>query len=193
MGALRYFLIRPADPALELGAKSKDAELEAAPCVWCPMPLRRMKPLALRRLTPAERALASEMFGPALKPDRVRLFALPVWRRAFAPTGWLIVWPAAAAPCDFGEEPTPVQGMFVHELTHVWQAQHGVCLPIAKLRAGDSARSYCYDLAAAPEFTALNIEQQAMVVEHAFLSRRGHAAPHPPELYAAISRNWQAG
>jgi len=152
-----------------------------------------MKPLALRRLTAAERALSCEMFGEALRPERVRLFALPVWRRAFAPTGWLIVWPAVAAPCDFGEEPLAVQGMFVHELTHVWQAQHGVCLPLAKLRAGDSAKSYRYDLAAGPEFTALNIEQQAMVVEHAFLSRRGCAAPHPPELYAAISRNWQAG
>lgn len=157
------------------------------------MPSRRMKPLALRRLTAAERALSREMFGAALEAERVRLFALPVWRRAFAPTGWLVVWPAVAAPSDFGDEPVRVQAMFVHELTHVWQAQHGVCLALAKLRAGDSAASYRYDLADGPQFAALNIEQQAMVVEHAFLSRRGHAAPHPPELYAALSHSWRAG
>jgi hypothetical protein len=157
------------------------------------MPSRRMKPLALRRLTPAERALSVEMFGAALRTERVRVFALPVWRRAFAPTGWLIVWPAVAAPLDFGDEPVARQAMFVHELTHVWQAQHGVCLGLAKLRAGDSAAAYLYDLVAGPEFPALNIEQQAMVVEHAFLSRRGHAAPHPPELYATVSHSWRAG
>lgn len=157
------------------------------------MPTRRMKPLALRRLTAAERALSAEMFGRAVRAERVRLFALPVWPRAFAPSGRLIVWPAVAAPLDFGDEPVAAQAMFVHELTHVWQAQHGVCLAMAKLRAGDSAAAYRYDLAASPEFTALNIEQQAMVVEHAFLSRRGHAAPHPPELYAAVSRSWRTG
>lgn len=157
------------------------------------MPSRRMKPLALRRLTAAERTLAAEMFGEGLNAERVRLLALPVWRRAFAPAGWLVIWPAIAAPRDFGEEPVPHQATFVHELTHVWQAQHGVCLALAKLRAGDTAASYLYDLVAGPDFTALNIEQQAMVVEHAFLARRGHAAPHPPELYAAASRSWRAG
>jgi hypothetical protein len=157
------------------------------------MPSRRMKPLALRRLTPAEGELSREMFGAGLKAGRVRVFALPLWRRAFVPAGGLMVWPAAAAPCDFGEEPLPIQAMFVHELTHVWQAQTGVCLLAAKLRAGDSAATYAYDLTGAPEFTQLNIEQQAMVVEHAFLSRRGHPAPHPPELYAAMSRSWRAG
>lgn len=157
------------------------------------MPPRWMTPLSLRRLTAAERALAREMFGAGLDLERVRLFALPVWRRAFVASGRLMVWPAAAASCDFGEAPLAVQAMFVHELTHVWQAQRGVFLPLAKLRAGDSARAYAYDLSGGPEFGDLNIEQQAMVVEHAFLSRRGHAAPHPPELYAAISRSWRRG
>jgi hypothetical protein len=152
-----------------------------------------MKPLTLRRLTSAERGLACEMFGQALDAGRVRLFALPAWRRAFVATGRLMAWPAIAAPCDFGEEPLATQAMFVHELTHVWQAQTGVWLPWAKIRAGDSAAAYAYDLIATPDFTALNIEQQAMVVEHAFLSRRGHPAPHPPELYASLSGSWRAG
>lgn len=151
-----------------------------------------MPPLKVRRLTPAERGLARSQFGGALDPDPVRVLALPAWRRAFAPCGRLIVWPAAQALADFGADTTPlaVQAMFVHELTHVWQAQSGVNLLTAKLRAGDGAHAYAYDLERGPAFAALNIEQQAMVVEHAFLASRGAAAPHRAEIYRAALPDW---
>jgi hypothetical protein len=152
-----------------------------------------MKPLEIRRLTPAERGLAGAQFGPALDPGRVRLLAVPLWRRAFVPNGRLIVWPASEALADFGADETPlaVQATFVHELTHVWQAQRGTFLPLAKLRAGDSAASYAYDLAAGPPFDRLNIEQQAMVVEHAFLVSRGVPAPFSAHLYAQAASGWR--
>ena len=51
--------------------------------------------------------------------------------------------------------------------------------------------SYAYDLSISPEFAALNIEQQAMVVEHAFLATRGGRTPHPPEAYAALRAQWR--
>ena len=38
---------------------------------------------------------------------------------------------------------------------------------------------------------ALNIEQQAMVVEDAFRLSRGGVAPHPQALYAAASAHWR--
>jgi hypothetical protein len=66
-----------------------------------------------------------------------------------------------------------------------------VGLILAKLRAGDSAASYAYDLAAQPDFRALNIEQQAMVVEHAFLASRGAPTPHPHARYAELSAFWR--
>jgi hypothetical protein len=144
----------------------------------------RMKPLSLRPLSAGERALAGEVFAAALDPVGVRLLALPVWPRAFVAGARLMVWPAAQALPDFTAAPLPLQAVFVHELTHVWQAQSGVFLPLAKLRAGDSHAAYAYDLTDGRAFRALNIEQQAMVVQHAFLSRRGAPAPHPPELYA---------
>jgi hypothetical protein len=152
-----------------------------------------MKPFALRRLTAGERALAAEMFGAALDAARVRLLALPVWNRAFVAGPALIVWPAAGARLDFAapEVPLRTQAVFVHELAHVWQAQHGVSLILAKLRAGDRASSYAYDLSGGPAFADLNIEQQAMVVEHAFLASRGGQTPHPPELYANARSNWR--
>jgi len=154
-----------------------------------------MKPLSSRRLTGAERALAAEMFGDGLDADRVRLFALPVWTLAFVAGPRLMVWPARAARADFGAAGTPlsVQGVFVHELTHVWQAQNGVRLLLAKLKAGDSHASYAYDLTDSPAFARLNIEQQAMVVQHAFLASRGGATPHPPEVYARARPSWRRG
>ena len=149
------------------------------------------RPFGMRCLTPRERALAHEMFGAALAPSHVRILAIPVWKRAFVAGPQLIVWPAAALPADFGAAPLSVQGTFVHELAHVWQAQHGVGLLRAKLKAGDSAAAYAYDLTADSNFQALNIEQQAMVIEHAFLALHGAATPYPAELYAQASLAWR--
>jgi hypothetical protein len=156
------------------------------------MPADRMKPLSIRRLTAGERGLGVEMFGAGLDVGRVRILALPVWNRAFVAGPGLIVWPAIAARHDFSYAPLEVQAVFVHELTHVWQAQHGVSLLIAKLKAGDGHAAYAYDLGTGPDFAHLNIEQQAMVVEHAFLVSRGGAAPHPPELYARAQPAWRS-
>jgi hypothetical protein len=151
----------------------------------------RMRPLQLRRLTPVEQALAAEMFGGGLDTGRVRLLAIPVWPRAFVAGPRLIVWPERQAFADFGDAPLALQAVFVHELTHVWQAQNGVALILAKLKAGDSAAAYAYDLAGDTEFAALNIEQQAMVVQHAFLAMRGHATQHPAQIYAAAASGWR--
>jgi hypothetical protein len=150
-----------------------------------------MKPFRLRRLTAFERAVASEMFGKGLDANRVRILAIPVWPRAFLAGPSLIVWPASALPVDFGEAPLRAQATLVHELTHVWQAQNGVRLILAKLRAGDSPASYAYDLSADTDFRALNIEQQAMVMEHAFLASRGAATPFAAELY--VNAVWRRG
>jgi len=146
-----------------------------------------MKPGRLRRLTEGEARLAREMFGGGLEPGRVRVLAMPGLRRAFVPGGRLVVWPAATARVDFAaaEVPVEVQAVFVHEMTHVWQSQNGVNLLMAKLRAGDRACAYDYDLTDGCAFTARNIEQQAMLVQHAFLAARGVPTPYPPALYAA--------
>lgn len=168
-------------------------EPRAPPRVNRMMTAGRMKPLRLRRLTQGERALAAEMFGAGLDADRVRILALPAWSRAFVAGPRLVVWPAARARDDFAAPDVPlrVQGVFVHELTHVWQAQHGVPLLLAKIKAGDGAAAYDYDLSGGREFTAMNIEQQAMVVEHAFLASRGGETPHPAPLYAEASAHWR--
>jgi hypothetical protein len=150
-----------------------------------------MRPLSLRRLTSGERALAAEMFGAGLHARRVLLLSLPLWTRAFVAGAGLMVWPAAEALTDFSAAPLPVQAVFVHELTHVWQAQQGIVLLLSKIKAGDGAAAYAYDLTAGTDFTRLNIEQQAMVVQHAFESARGLPAQHPHEVYARASPGWR--
>jgi hypothetical protein len=131
------------------------------------------------------------MFGGGLDAGRVRVLAVPVWPRAFVAGPGLIVWPAAQALADFGVAPLGLQAVFVHELTHVWQAQNGVALLVAKLRAGDSRASYAYDLMGGEGFGRLNIEQQAMVVQHAFLAARGVRTQHPAEIYADAASGWR--
>ena len=149
-----------------------------------------MRPLRWRSLTPGEQDLCGEVFGMSLAPLRVRLFSLPVWRRPFVPSGRLVVWPADSAMADFAQAPLWLRSVFVHEMTHVWQAQHGVFLPFAKLKAGDGRAAYAYDLNDGRGFSELNIEQQAMIVQHAYVAARGGAAPYDSPAYARILAAW---
>ena len=149
-----------------------------------------MRPLAFRRLTVGERALCAEVFGEGLDAGRIWMFALPIWSRPFVPGAGLIVWPATSAMTDFSQAPLWLRSVLVHELVHVWQAQHGIFLPFAKLKAGDRPRAYAYDPEDGRGLEDLNIEQQAMVVQHAYLAAGGGSAPFPAEVYLSILAAW---
>jgi hypothetical protein len=132
----------------------------------------------VRALTPAEIALASSVFGPALNPAavtvrRAKWWALHPWWVTMAPDGH--VW---CHPNGFNWRPdyaacTPgLQAHFIHELVHVWQVQTGGHLA---LRRPPFAR-YGYSITPGKPFAGYGIEQQAMIVEHAFRARlRGDA------------------
>ncbi|HYF23207.1 MAG TPA: hypothetical protein VD929_07405 [Caulobacteraceae bacterium] len=153
-----------------------------------------MRPGAVRGLSPAERALTVDIFGGAVNLDRVRIWSCPtaLVNRAFVAGRWFgrtwIVMPRRSALLDFGAATAPIAraALFVHEMTHVWQAQQGLNLLLAKLRAGDRADSYRYDLGAVGDWWSLNIEQQAMVVEDEFRRRRGGNVLWPAEAYRRI-------
>lgn len=142
----------------------------------------------IRRLTAGERALALEVFGDALAMDGIRIVSSPL-SRAFVPGRWfgrdLIVWPGRSLPANIAAAPVKVQATFIHELVHVWQAQQGVNLLLAKLKAGDSRAAYAYPLDQCA-WDGLNIEQQASAVEHAFRLSRGQAAPARAAFYRAV-------
>jgi hypothetical protein len=97
-----------------------------------------------------------------------------------------IVWPARTLPPDLAAAPLSLQAMLVHELTHIWQAQQGMNLLTGKLRAGDRRSSYEYPVGMDCDWGRLNIEQQAMVVEHRFRLSRGQRAPADAAFYDRI-------
>lgn len=126
-----------------------------------------------RALTEGERAIAATMFGPALDPDRVRLHRHTWWpfqprNVVMAPDGHVWFHPLGGLwRDDYATAPLRLQALLVHELTHVWQHQRGLFLP---LRRHPFCR-YAYALEPGRALTSYGIEQQAMIVEHAFLAR----------------------
>lgn len=145
----------------------------------------------IRPLTAGEAALALEAFGDALDLAPVRFLPAP-WplTRAFVAGRWFgrdwIVWPRRGLPADIAAASLKLRATLVHELTHVWQAQQGVNLLTGKIRAGDRPASYEYPVGMDCSWGELNIEQQAMVVEHRFRLLQGGNAPAPAEFYDRV-------
>lgn len=150
-----------------------------------------MKPPRVRSLTLNEVELAREVFGDALRLETVRILRMPwPFTRAFVPGRWFwrewILWPSERYERDMAVAPLPIQATFIHEMVHVWQAQQGVNLLFAKLKAGDSAESYRYEVSDHCHWDGLNIEQQAMVVEHRFRLSRGLRVPAERAFYDRV-------
>ncbi|HEX8660440.1 MAG TPA: hypothetical protein VF686_01140 [Brevundimonas sp.] len=145
----------------------------------------------IRALTAGERALAGEAFADSLTLETIRfLKSPPPFERAFVAGRWFgrdwIVWPGATLPEDIASAPLRTQATFIHELTHVWQAQQGVNLLTGKLRAGDRPASYEYPVGVDRGWADLNIEQQAMVVEHRCRLSRGERTPGDQAFYDRV-------
>lgn len=145
----------------------------------------------IRALTAGERALAEEAFGDSLILETVRFLQVPrPFDRAFVAGRWFardwIVWPGRSLPADIAAAPLQLQATFIHELTHVWQAQQGVNLLTGKLKAGDRPSSYEYPVGMDCDWGDLNIEQQAMVVEHRFRLTRGQKTPADRAFYDRV-------
>lgn len=139
-----------------------------------------------RPLTPAETALAASVFGGAVDYARVRV-ANAKWaffqprRTTMAPMGTIHFHPRGGLyRDDLGQAPLDAQGLFIHEMVHVWQHQQGIFLPIAR----HPFCRYGYALVPGRPFARYGIEQQAEIVRHAFLLRHGGAVPGAAPLAA---------
>lgn len=139
-----------------------------------------------RSLTDAEIALAHSVFDDAIDYARVRIFARKWWpfqhrQVAMAPDGNLWLSPKGTLYCDdFCERPLERQGLFIHEMTHVWQHQQGVNLI---LRRHPFCR-YDYTLKPGWSLRQYGLEQQAEIVRHAFLLKQGEVVAGAPSLEA---------
>ena len=145
-----------------------------------------------RPLTLGEVALARSVFGNAVDPSLVTIrrhkwFPFQPRKVTMAPQGHLHFHPLGETYCDdFAAAPLHRQGLFIHEMTHVWQTQTKGrwYLPLHR-------HPWCrYDYALRPGWTLerYGIEQQAEIVRHAFMLTRGGTVPGAPPLatYRAI-------
>lgn len=91
-----------------------------------------------------------------------------------APLGNIHFHPASALYCDdFANAPLSAQGLFIHELAHVWQHQKGIFLPLRR----HMFSRYSYSLKPGAPLESYGIEQQAEIIRHAFLLRKGARLP----------------
>lgn len=143
-----------------------------------------------RPLTDAERTLARSVFGDAIAYDTVRIvrgkwFLFQPRRVAMAPLGHIHFHPRGDLYCDdFCNGAIERQGLFIHEMVHVWQHQQGMFLPLAR----HPFCRYSYVLKPGWPLARYGIEQQAEIVRHYFLLQQGRDVPGaaPIDSYRAI-------
>jgi len=130
-----------------------------------------------RALTEGEVAMARSVFGDAIDYPSVRMVRRKWW--PLQPRGIVM------APCghihfhpddpnwqdDFSKAEWSLQGLFIHEMTHVWQTHRAGRWYLPLMRHPFCRYAYSYQ----PErpFLRYGLEQQAELVRHAFLQRRG--------------------
>jgi hypothetical protein len=130
-----------------------------------------------RRLTDGEIALARSIFGHAIAYERVtirrrKFFPFQPRKITKAPRGHLQFHPLGDAYSDdISTEPAFRQGLYIHEKTHVWQSQSRGAWFLLLHRRPFSR--YSYGLTPGWPLERYGIEQQAEIVRHAFLLRRG--------------------
>jgi hypothetical protein len=138
-----------------------------------------------RPLTHGEIALARTVFGDAIDYSTVRMVKRKWWpfqprNTAMAPTGNIHFHPYGNLWSeDFSAEPLHRQGLFIHEMTHVWQSQTRGRFYLPLMR--HPFCRYSYTLEQRRPFDRYGLEQQAEIVRHAFLAERGFKlAAAPP-------------
>ena len=149
---------------------------------------------AARPLTQGERALAASVFGDAIDAGPVRVVARKWWPlqprgTAMAPDGNIWFHPASEwLSEDFSREPLGTQGLLIHELVHVWQVQRWGRWHLILLR--HPFCRYRYRIVPGRPFARYGLEQQAEMVRHLFLLRRGLApgGAAPREALEAVVR-----
>jgi len=137
-----------------------------------------------RPLTEKERQLARSIFNDAIAYDAVRVHNRKWWwfqpkRTAMAPDGHLWFHPKSDLFCDdYCDVGLSRQALFIHEMTHVWQHQKGIFLPLKRM---PFAR-YHYSLKPGWKLHKYGLEQQAEIVKHIFLLKKGVKIAGAPPL-----------
>ena len=137
-----------------------------------------------RALTPGEINLARSVYRDTIDYARVEI-CTDKWaffqprHVVMAPRGRIHFHPHGDLyRDDFAAAPLGDQGLFIHEMCHVWQHQRGIYLPLAR----HPFCRYHYSFVPGWSLKRYGIEQQAEIVRHAFLLRAGVRVPGAPDL-----------
>ncbi|RYY28957.1 MAG: vgr related protein [Sphingomonadales bacterium] len=137
-----------------------------------------------RPLTEGETRLAASVFGNAVDYSQARvanskwIFFQPA-KTVMAPRGTIHFHPKSQVYCeDFSAAPMGVQGLFIHEMTHIWQHQKGIFLPLKR----HPFCRYSYAVKLGQKFEKYGLEQQAELVRHAFLLKNNILIEGAPPL-----------
>ncbi len=139
-----------------------------------------------RLLSEGERKLAASIYRDAIALDGVRIhrrkwFPFQPRETLMAPCGHVHVHPKSSLWSeDYSREGAAQQGLLIHELCHVWQAQQRGRFYLPLMR--HPFCSYRYRLKLGRPFERYGIEQQAEIVRHAFLLRIGYPLAGAPPL-----------
>jgi hypothetical protein len=146
-----------------------------------------------RPLTAGEIELARSIFGDAIDYAKVHIVRGKWWpfqprNVVMAPTGNIHFHPANTIwSDDFSKARLSLQGLFIHEMTHVLQAQQRGRFYLPLMR--HPFCRYGYRFSPARAFGQYGLEQQAEIARHLFLANQGFAeegAPTLSELRAAL-------
>jgi hypothetical protein len=147
-----------------------------------------------RPLTQREISLARGVFGNSIRYASVRI--VPTRVAQYTTVGNNI-----RVPPDFSISQEYAAQTLIHELTHVWQYQHGgtgyLSVSLGQQIAGAVTRgtrdaAYHYTIAPDRSFFEYGPEQQGMIVENYFAMIRDQAAPNTPgrQFYSPF-RQWR--
>ena len=146
--------------------------------------------MTARPLTEGERRLAFSAFGDAIDYDSVRIVRRRWWpfqprETAMAPCGNIHFHPGSSLWSeDFATAELGHQALFIHEMTHVWQAQRRGRFYLPLMR--HPFCRYGYMLKPGQSFERYGLEQQGEIMRHAFLLREGRTVAGAPGLHSYL-------
>lgn len=122
-------------------------------------------------MTLGEIALARAVFGSTIEYNKVGIhcdsylpFGLQDERVAMAPNGELYFRPRLYQD-DFSQSVFNLQHTFIHEMSHVWQRAHGMCVIMRGMVSWMASYRYTLDGRLLSEYP---MEQQAQIIANNF-------------------------
>jgi len=140
-----------------------------------------------RSLTEDEMTLAKSVFGDAIDYDRVRIHDgkfLPFQPKgvAMAPEGHLYMYGCYSD--NYAQASPIMRGIFIHEMTHVWQFQQRILNPVVEAieinlqHLFNYRAAYAYTLDGKRDLLSYNMEQQASLIQDYYMLTRENDTPY---------------